>query len=149
MTTDLRAAIEADWRLKLKPLRETLGMGLSATARRAGISKAYLWKVERAEAEPSVRVARQLAEALRVPLAALLDAAPPAPLDPHLSALAKLIADDWNGRTIDIAAIVDRIRASDNRTGIIIADRNRAIATLTQELFNEGLARAYAEASDG
>jgi hypothetical protein len=56
-----------------------------------------------------------------------------------LDALAKLIADDWNGRTIDVAAIVDRLRASDDRNGIVIVDRDRAIRTLVRELFNESV----------
>lgn len=64
----------------LAALREQQALSLDELSRRAGVSKSMLSQIERAQANPTVAVVWRLANALGVPLAELLDAAPrPAP----------------------------------------------------------------------
>ena len=60
----------------LAALRETQGLSLDELSRRAGVSKSMLSQIERAQANPTVAVVWRLANALGVPLADLLQAAP-------------------------------------------------------------------------
>jgi transcriptional regulator with XRE-family HTH domain len=63
----------------LAALREQQGLSMDELSRRAGVSKSMLSQIERAQANPTVAVVWRLAQALGVPLASLLEAAPPAP----------------------------------------------------------------------
>lgn len=62
----------------LAALRERQGLSLDELSRRAGVSKSMLSQIERAQANPTVAVVWRLANALGVPLAELLQAAPAA-----------------------------------------------------------------------
>ena len=62
----------------LATLRAAQAMSLDALSRRAGVSKSMLSQIERGHANPTVAVVWRLAQALGVPLSALLDDAAPA-----------------------------------------------------------------------
>jgi transcriptional regulator with XRE-family HTH domain len=62
----------ADWRLRVKSLREERNLSGAAVAAMAGISRAHLWSVETGTKEPSVGVAWRIAAALGISLAELL-----------------------------------------------------------------------------
>lgn len=53
--------------------REAAGLGMAELAKRAGMARAYLWRVENAETVPSLRNLARLAVALDLTLANLLD----------------------------------------------------------------------------
>jgi transcriptional regulator with XRE-family HTH domain len=60
----------------VRELRLRRGWGVLPLARRAGISKAYMIKLEKGEANPSEDVIKRLAAALDVPAAVLLGEVP-------------------------------------------------------------------------
>lgn len=72
----------------LAALREQQGLSLDGLSRRAGVSKSMLSQIERAQANPTVAVVWRLANALGVPLADLLQAAPPSP-EPAITKVAR------------------------------------------------------------
>lgn len=72
----------------LAALREQQGLSLDELSRRAGVSKSMLSQIERAQANPTVAVVWRLANALGVPLAELLQAAPPAAAAPAITLVA-------------------------------------------------------------
>ena len=81
----------------LAALREQQALSLDELSRRAGVSKSMLSQIERAQANPTVAVVWRLANALGVPLAELLEAAPrPAP--PAISTLAAHDTPTLRGR---------------------------------------------------
>ncbi|MEL7781577.1 helix-turn-helix transcriptional regulator [Citromicrobium bathyomarinum] len=53
--------------------REAAGFGMAELAKRAGMARAYLWRVENAETLPSLRNLARLAVALDLTLADLVD----------------------------------------------------------------------------
>ena len=59
--------------VKLKRLREDRGMTQDALARKAGISRAYLGRLEMGRHDPPLSRLRNLAKALRVKVSALVD----------------------------------------------------------------------------
>jgi transcriptional regulator with XRE-family HTH domain len=61
---------------RVRELRLRQGQGVLSLARRAGISKAYMIKLEKGEANPSEEVIKRLAAALDVSAAVLLGEAP-------------------------------------------------------------------------
>ena len=69
---------------RLAALRQTHALSLDELSRKAGVSKSMLSQIERAQANPTVAVVWRLANALGVPIADLLDAAP-APTPPALT----------------------------------------------------------------
>lgn len=48
---------------RLRDLREGAGLSVYALARRSGVTRQYLAELERGEKEPSLEIARKLAEA--------------------------------------------------------------------------------------
>ena len=68
----------------LAALRQAQALSLDELSRRAGVSKSMLSQIERGQANPTVAVVWRLANALQVPLAALLDSeaalTPPPPI---------------------------------------------------------------------
>jgi transcriptional regulator with XRE-family HTH domain len=73
--TDERAVREprtADWRLRVKSLREARNLSGAVLARKVGISRAHLWNVETGTKDPSITVARKIAAGLGISLAELL-----------------------------------------------------------------------------
>ena len=72
----------------LAALREQQGLSLDELSRRAGVSKSMLSQIERAQANPTVAVVWRLANALGVPLAELLQAAPQPPAVPAIELVA-------------------------------------------------------------
>lgn len=81
----------------LAALREQQALSLDELSRRAGVSKSMLSQIERAQANPTVAVVWRLANALGVPLAELLDAAP-RPVPPAISTLAAHDTPTLRGR---------------------------------------------------
>lgn len=63
----------------LAALRQAQALSLDELSRKAGVSKSMLSQIERAQANPTVAVVWRLANALGVPIADLLGAAPAAP----------------------------------------------------------------------
>ena len=61
---------------RLSALRQTRALSLDELSRKAGVSKSMLSQIERAQANPTVAVVWRLANALGVPIADLLGAAP-------------------------------------------------------------------------
>ena len=59
--------------ITLKRLREARGWSREELARRAKLSRMYVWKLEAKRADPTVGVVRRLARALRVPVGRLLE----------------------------------------------------------------------------
>jgi transcriptional regulator with XRE-family HTH domain len=59
---------------EIKRLREESGMSLSELAARSGVSKGYLWKLERGDAEvrPSAKTLYKIARALGTSMSALM-----------------------------------------------------------------------------
>ena len=53
--------------------REASGLGMAELAKRAGMARAYLWRVENADTLPSLRNLARLAVALNLTLSDLLD----------------------------------------------------------------------------
>ncbi|HEX6987925.1 MAG TPA: helix-turn-helix transcriptional regulator [Bacillota bacterium] len=69
----------------VRRLREERGISLSALARKAGVSKAYLSQMENDPAKrPSVEIVHQLAQALHVRLTELIGLEEPGDLPPGL-----------------------------------------------------------------
>jgi transcriptional regulator with XRE-family HTH domain len=66
----------------LRVIRERSGLSLTELARTAGISQPHLSNLERGRRQASPATVRRLADALRVPVPALLadDEAPPGPI---------------------------------------------------------------------
>lgn len=62
----------------LAALRQSQALSLDELSRKAGVSKSMLSQIERAQANPTVAVVWRLANALGVPIADLLGAAPAA-----------------------------------------------------------------------
>jgi transcriptional regulator with XRE-family HTH domain len=58
---------------RIKRLREQRGMTQEALAAKAGISRAYLARIETARHEPTLTVLEKLAKALRVKVGRLLE----------------------------------------------------------------------------
>jgi transcriptional regulator with XRE-family HTH domain len=59
--------------MRLKRLRERAGLTQEAVAKRAGVSRAYLARLEMGRHDPPLSRLRKLAKALGVPVAALLE----------------------------------------------------------------------------
>jgi XRE family transcriptional regulator, regulator of sulfur utilization len=59
--------------MKLRTLRDKQAMTQEALAKKAGISRGYLARVETGRHEPTLTTLRKLAKALRVPVTALLE----------------------------------------------------------------------------
>ncbi|MEL7830277.1 helix-turn-helix transcriptional regulator [Citromicrobium bathyomarinum] len=55
--------------------REAEGLSMAELARRAGMSRAYLWRVEQGNALPGLRNIARISVALDVPMARLLEGA--------------------------------------------------------------------------
>jgi len=72
----------------LAALRQAQALSLDELSRRAGVSKSMLSQIERGQANPTVAVVWRLANALQVPLAALLDSAAALPAPPPISTVA-------------------------------------------------------------
>jgi transcriptional regulator with XRE-family HTH domain len=51
----------------IRGAREARGIGLNELARRVGIDRAYLSRIERGQQSPSVRVLKRIADALNLP----------------------------------------------------------------------------------
>lgn len=81
----------------LAALREQQALSLDELSRRAGVSKSMLSQIERAQANPTVAVVWRLANALGVPLADLLDAAP-RPVPPAITTVAPHETPTLRGR---------------------------------------------------
>jgi transcriptional regulator with XRE-family HTH domain len=58
---------------KLKQVREAKGLTQTALAKKAGVSRAYVFRIEAGGADPTVGILRKLAKALRVRPATLLE----------------------------------------------------------------------------
>ncbi len=69
----------------LAALRQAHALSLDELSRMAGVSKSMLSQIERAQANPTVAVVWRLANALGVPIAELLGAAPVAPAAPAIT----------------------------------------------------------------
>lgn len=72
----------------LAALRQQQALSLDELSRRAGVSKSMLSQIERGQANPTVAVVWRLANALSVPLAALLDNAAAVPAPPPIATVA-------------------------------------------------------------
>jgi transcriptional regulator with XRE-family HTH domain len=59
--------------MRLKRLRERAGMTQETAAKKAGVSRAYLARLEMGRHDPPLSRLRKLAKALGVPVAALLE----------------------------------------------------------------------------
>jgi XRE family transcriptional regulator, regulator of sulfur utilization len=59
--------------MKLKQVRETKGLTQTALAKKAGVSRAYVFRLEAGGADPTVGLLQRLAKALSVPVTALLE----------------------------------------------------------------------------
>ena len=59
--------------MKAQALRDRRGMAQEALAKKAGISRGYLARVETGRHEPTLTMLRKLAKALGVPVTALLE----------------------------------------------------------------------------
>ena len=59
--------------MKLKHLREQAGLTQEAVAKKAGVSRAYLARLEMGRHDPPLSRLRKLAEALDVPVTRLLE----------------------------------------------------------------------------
>jgi transcriptional regulator with XRE-family HTH domain len=59
--------------MRLKQLRESRGLTQEALAKRAGISRAYLARLEMGRHDPHLSRLRKLAKALRVSVAELVE----------------------------------------------------------------------------
>jgi transcriptional regulator with XRE-family HTH domain len=58
---------------KLKRIREAKGLSQTALARKARVSRAYVFRLEAGGSDPTVGVLQRLAKALGVPVTALLE----------------------------------------------------------------------------
>jgi transcriptional regulator with XRE-family HTH domain len=58
--------------MQVKRLRQAQGLSQEALAKRAGISRGYLARLETARQDPTLTVIEKLAKALKVKLAALV-----------------------------------------------------------------------------
>jgi transcriptional regulator with XRE-family HTH domain len=58
---------------RVKRLRETRGLTQEALAKKAGLSRGYLARLETARQDPRLSVVERLARALRVKASALID----------------------------------------------------------------------------
>ena len=58
--------------MRLKKTRVTKGISQTALAKKAGITRQYLYKLETRKADPTVSVLQRLARALGVPVEELL-----------------------------------------------------------------------------
>ena len=58
---------------KLKRIREAKGLSQTALARRARVSRAYVFRLEAGGSDPTVGVLQRLAKTLGVPVTALLE----------------------------------------------------------------------------
>jgi transcriptional regulator with XRE-family HTH domain len=58
---------------RVKRLREVRGMTQEALAKKAGLSRGYLARLETARQDPGLSVVERLARALRVKASALID----------------------------------------------------------------------------
>jgi transcriptional regulator with XRE-family HTH domain len=59
--------------MKLKKAREAKGLSQSDLAKKAGVSRAYVFRLEAGGSDPTVGVLQRLAKALGVPVTALLE----------------------------------------------------------------------------
>ncbi len=59
--------------MRLKKAREAKGMSQEALAKKAGITRYYVYKLETAKADPTVGTLKRLAKALGVPVVELLE----------------------------------------------------------------------------
>jgi XRE family transcriptional regulator, regulator of sulfur utilization len=59
--------------MKLKQIREAKGLSQTALARKARVSRAYVFRLEAGGSDPTVGVLQRLAKALGVPVTALLE----------------------------------------------------------------------------
>jgi transcriptional regulator with XRE-family HTH domain len=59
--------------MKLKKEREAIGLTQVNVAKKARITRQYLYKLETGKADPTVAVLQRLAKALGVPVAVLLE----------------------------------------------------------------------------
>ena len=59
--------------MKVRALRDKRALTQEVLARKAGISRGYLARVETGRHEPTLTMLRKLAQALRVPVTALLE----------------------------------------------------------------------------
>lgn len=71
--------IYLDVAFRIRRERRTRGITLEETAHRASLATSYLGQIERGERKPSLHAVAAIAEALGVPLSALLDRAEPRP----------------------------------------------------------------------
>lgn len=58
--------------MRLKTLRKARGMSQEALAKRSGISRTYLARLETARQDPTLSTLEKLAKALKVPIEKLL-----------------------------------------------------------------------------
>jgi transcriptional regulator with XRE-family HTH domain len=59
--------------MRLRKAREDQGLTQATVAKRARITRQYLYKLETGKADPTVTVLQRLAKALGVPVTALLE----------------------------------------------------------------------------
>jgi transcriptional regulator with XRE-family HTH domain len=59
--------------MRLRQIRERKGITQTALAKRAGISRGYLVRLEAAQQDPTLGTLEKLAKALKVKVSALLD----------------------------------------------------------------------------
>lgn len=83
---------------RLRRLREKEELSLEALAEKTGLSKAYLWKLEKKpDANPTLQVARDLAEGLDVSLRELIgDDTPASEATPEPGALPPGLQECWD-----------------------------------------------------
>jgi len=59
--------------MKLKKIRETKGLSQTELAKRARVSRAYVFRLESGGSDPTVGILQRLARALGVPVSQLLE----------------------------------------------------------------------------
>jgi XRE family transcriptional regulator, regulator of sulfur utilization len=59
--------------MKLKKIREAKGLSQTELAKKARVSRAYVFRLEAGGSDPTVGVLQRLAKALGVPVTALLE----------------------------------------------------------------------------
>lgn len=78
---------------KIQQLRQSLGLSIRALAKRADVSVAYLSKLEKGEANPTIGLLGKISDALGVPVDDLLEStSPPRVEEPMPESLAHFIA---------------------------------------------------------
>ena len=71
--SDGEGALAVSFGLRLAKLRDRIGIDATELGRRAGMSQAYVWRLEKGRAHPNLRNLARLAQALEVSLSTLLE----------------------------------------------------------------------------